>query len=218
MISPVASTLDQIAARLKEINEGTQDTSKLPVVSHEASGLSFRVGPMARADYEAWQNLKTLENLQHETGGGAKNGAPQNRDKSDAFLLCHAAFSESGEKLTAELAKLLLDGPGFGPSTHILCEAAAKENPPRAQLIGEMEILMNATACNLVFWRVVKRCGLDKMLLDRLAGDEEERAFAEKEIGKVESTLVFWEAQLSAEKAAEIMESEIYSHAINSNG
>lgn len=209
-MNPVASTLDAIEARLKEIANGPTDISALQVVEHKATGLRFRVGPMKRANHEAWFNLRYFEEKQHADIGAREAGAPLQRDRSDLYLLQHAVWTEDGQKLTEPNARLLLDGEGFGPSTYALCEAAAHHNPPREAVVAALAQVWGASASNIVFWRVLKEAGLFKMLLDRFEGTPEEREVAEREIAKVTGTLEFWEAAFEADRAAAEMDVGVY--------
>lgn len=206
-----ASTLEEMAARLAEIENGASDFSQLPVVLHEASRLSFRVGPMSREDYDAWQNLKALESLQHESSGAAKSKAPLNRDKSDTFLLSNAVFSESGDKLSEGIVKGLLSGKGFGPSTHLLCEAAAAKNPPRKELTSEFQLIYGATRSLIVLVRILEKAGALETLRDRLApGEDEAKTKAVADVKKWMATLPFWEAVLETEDAAKTIGVSVY--------
>lgn len=62
-ISPTATTLDQIEAKIKERAAGPVDLSKYPLVRHDDLGVMFRVVPMSAPDYDSWQNLKYFEQL-----------------------------------------------------------------------------------------------------------------------------------------------------------
>lgn len=168
---------------------------------------------MKRADHEAWHALRFIENVQHQESGAEEKNAPQTRPQSDRFLLEHAVFDDGGTLLPNGVVTLLMDGAGFGPSTYALLDSAAAQNPPRAMLVNELAKIWGATTTNLIFMRVLKEAGLFKLLLDRLAGDETERAFAESELSKVEETLLFWEAAFEADQQAKDYDLETYEKA-----
>lgn len=157
---------------------------------------------MKRPDHEAYHSLRFLEDEQHRESGAFEKGAPLLRTRSDEFLLCHAVWTEDGNLLTPALASLLMNGSRFGPSTFLLIDAAQEQNPPRGVLVSEISRIWGASTVNLIFWRVCREMGLFKILLDRMAGNEEERAYAEREIEKVEATLNFWEAGFECEAVA----------------
>lgn len=208
--SPVASTLSEIEARLRALNEGPDDVSDLTVIEHKASKLLFHVGPMTRIEHETWTNLLFFEEQQWRENGGDKTNAPILRARSDAYLLRNAVWTEDGQKLTDELAELLLNLRRFGPSTTALIEAAHGFNPPRAQMVWALQQCFGANQAFLVIVRVLKEMGLFKLLLDRVVGDESEKEFAAREIQKVEEALIFFEAIFEAQDAAKEMEIETY--------
>lgn len=208
--SPIASTLSEIEARLRELNDGPNDVSDLVVIEHKASKLLFHVGAMTRVEYDTWTNLRLFEEAQWRDGGGEKSGAPILYPRADAYLLCNAVWTQDGQKLTEELVQMLLDGKRFGPSTSAVIAAAHGANPPRAQMVWALQQCFGANQAFLVIVRVLEKMGLFKLLLDSVAGDGPEKEFALREIGKVEETLIFFEAIFQAQEAAKEMDIETY--------
>jgi hypothetical protein len=211
-----ASTLAEIEARLKQAASGQVDIASLAVFEHGATGLRFRVGPMSRPSHEKWLNLRFVEEEQHRQSGGAEKEAPFIRKRSDEFLLAQAVWTEDGQRLPDALAKLLMEGEGFGPSTYGLLEAATARNPPRGALLNEVIQMWGATTTNMIFWRVCREAGLFDVLLDRLAGNPEEQAKASRQLKKVEETLTFWEGAFECERIAIESGFEAYGPQVNS--
>lgn len=205
-----ASTLAAIEAKLRADAKGAVDHKKLTVFTHVATNLKFRIGPMGRQAHETWMALRFMEEAQHRDSGAARAGAPLVRDRSDIHLLTSAVWTEDGIRLTDELARFLMDNDAYGPSTYAMLETASLLNPPRQALVGEIQKMWGANAVNFIFWRVLEKAGMFKVVIDRLAGNPEEQAAAAKELRKVEYTLAFWEAGFNTKEIAQDMELDTY--------
>lgn len=203
--TPKGEALTLIRRRLHGAT--TRDFSKAARVRHEALEATFCVVPMTRADYEKWRAKRAFEEIRHADAKHTDTSLPVDRVQSDVFLISCAVFSELGEALSEEDAKLLMDAPGLWPSTKTVLSAAERENPPRENLSFEVQLLWRKNQAEIAVWQVLFECGLGAALLDWMApsATPEEQERARHNIAKAEESVHGFAAFFNAKEAAQML-------------
>lgn len=202
------STHDILAERLKRRREASQtDITKMTEVEHKQLGLTFFVGPMTYEALARWNDARRFEDIQHSQANKSDED-PKDRKRSDTILLASAVYTGTGEPLGKDMAAELLSLPGGGPDLYRLLEAAAKENPPRAELVREVAMMLNKNVWDAVIWRTLFQMGLGKVLIDHVStyANEEEKDEAKRTLLKLEEVSHVLATMFFAEEAARALD------------